>query len=49
VPHLDPAPRLVEGREGDKEFGEGVVLSVEEVGEAEGLFTRGRHETQSLV
>ncbi len=43
VPQLDPAPRLVEGREGDEEVGHGEVFTLQELCEAGGLFTRGGH------
>jgi hypothetical protein len=42
-PSLPPA-RLVEGREGDEELHEGVVLAAKEVGEADRFFAGGRHE-----
>ncbi len=43
IPQLDPPALAVEGREGDEELREGVVLAAEEVGEAGRLFARGRH------
>jgi hypothetical protein len=44
VSQLDPPALAVEGRKGDEKLGEGAVLAAEEIGEARGIFTSGRHE-----